>query len=315
MMLSLFAGLIPHFLILIITAFGLIGGALHATADAVRVELEIGEHRHNVATATSGGQVIVLDDGRIAVVGNTSGEDAGDDNAVQTLGVFQLKKASGVVFALGDSVIWDVGGSTAIIVANRDSATGDVYAGKCVFKAGATADLNVHVDINVPQNPDPLLKNSVAVSTAITNVLAETDFDVDHTINANSLRAGDVIEIFAQGIATATNTTDTLVLNLEIGGNKVITTPAVDVADDDIFVIHAFVTVRSIGATGKIIGAGLFGGADAPSTHGFGGMDSIAETTIDTTADILVAISAKWSVADAGNSVQLEQLIVKKQSA
>ena len=49
---------------------------------------------------------------------------------------------------------------------------------------------------------------SIAASSAVTNTTTETTMD-SRAVAANVLKAGDVVEVFAQGIATSTNATDT----------------------------------------------------------------------------------------------------------
>ena len=73
------------------------------------------------------------------------------------------------------------------------------------------------------------------------------------TFTANTLRAGNSIQVFAQGIADATNSTDTLTIKLNFGGAAILTTAALDVADDDIFIVDAFITLRTVGASGTYL--------------------------------------------------------------
>src|SRR5690348_7460093 len=59
--------------------------------------------------------------------------------------------------------------------------------------------------------------NQAAAGTAVTNTTAET-VAAAATIPANSLQPGSLIKIKFQGIATSTNSTDTLTVKLYIGG-------------------------------------------------------------------------------------------------
>jgi hypothetical protein len=61
-----------------------------------------------------------------------------------------------------------------------------------------------------------VIYRSLAASTALSNTTTETMFDKFATIDANTLTAGSVICIRYQGIATATNSTDTLAIKLYI---------------------------------------------------------------------------------------------------
>ena len=152
---------------------------------------------------------------------------------------------------------------------------------------------------------------NVAASAAVTNTTTETDFDKTVTLPASSLKVGDVIKIRAQVIATATNSTDTLLLKLKIGSTVILATAAVDVANDDIGIIDVTLVVRTIGATGTFVACGLWalGVADTATFR----PDFKASTTIDTTAAAAIAVSATWSVANAGNSCRLDILHVEIQ--
>jgi hypothetical protein len=99
--------------------------------------------------------------------------------------------------------------------------------------------------------------SNTAASTAVTNTTAETAFDTSYSIPPNVLQAGDVIRVRFQGIATATNATDTLLIRLRIGGltgTVVLLGTATDVANNDIFEGEATLVVRTAGAAGTIVG-------------------------------------------------------------
>mgnify|MGYP003393190716 CR=1 FL=1 len=158
-------------------------------------------------------------------------------------------------------------------------------------------------------NVPPMAYSSVAASAAISNLTAETAFDKTYSIESNSLKAGDVIRILAQGTATATNSTDTLDFQLRLGTADIFATGAVDVADGDIFYIQADIVIRTIGASGTFVGAGITANG-VPGTV-TGRPRFKASTALDTTADISVNCSATWSVASASNSCRLDILNVQ----
>lgn len=163
-------------------------------------------------------------------------------------------------------------------------------------------------------DPKVVVKNqfsNTAASTAITNTSTETLFSRSYTLPGNLLQPGSVLKIRAQGIATATNATDTLNARLYIGGLSGIllaATGAVDVANNDIFFIDFDVVVRTIGATGTIVGAGMTAiGAAGTATMR---PAFLASTTIDTTVSRVIGVSATWSAINAGNSCRLDYLSV-----
>jgi hypothetical protein len=153
-----------------------------------------------------------------------------------------------------------------------------------------------------------------AASSAFTNSTDETAIST-MTIPANSLVAGSTIRVRAAGIATATNSTDTLTVQLKLdttataigSAESVVSTGDVDVANNDIYDINAMIVVRSVGSSGTAIAIGsvhLNAEGDARS------QDLKAQFTIDTTVENTLQITADWSVANAGNSMRSDIFVV-----
>lgn len=155
------------------------------------------------------------------------------------------------------------------------------------------------------------LANTVAASSAVSNTTTETAFSNGTvTIPKNTLKVGDTIRVRAQGIATATNSTDTLTVKLKLGSTVVVTTGAVDVADNDIFVIEAWLTIRTIGASGTFVASGAVSlGASGTVTRK---AVFLASTAIDTTADNTLTVTATWSAASSSNSVRMDALTIEQ---
>lgn len=164
-------------------------------------------------------------------------------------------------------------------------------------------------------NGDPKLigrlhYTNVAPSTAITNTTSETAFDTSYAIPANVLKPGSLIKVRFQGIATATNSTDTLLIRLRIGGlagTVLLLGTATDVANNNIFAGEWEGIVRTVGSSGTIVGVGTH--TEVPAASGTAVHDIteiLASTTIDTTAAQTVNATATWSVANAGNSCRMD---------
>jgi hypothetical protein len=154
---------------------------------------------------------------------------------------------------------------------------------------------------------------NTAASTAVTATASETLFDTFFTIPANSLRAGSVIQIHYQGIATLTNGTDTLQTKLYLGGltgTALQTGTATDVANNNIFAGDAFLVIRTIGASGTFVASGSFTAVPAASGTATRVEVITGSTALDTTAAIVIGVSATWSTNNAGNSCRLDELIV-----
>ena len=208
------------------------------------------------------------------------------------------KAASDGGWSVGQDIYWDASNN----VLTR-TASGNTHFGTATADA-ATSDTTAYVLHNPRGLANVLLYSSTAASSAVTNTTTETNFDTNFTIPANTLKAGDVLRVRAQAIATATNSTDTLNLKLKLGSTAVLATGAVDVANNDVGYIEADVVIRTIGASGTLVATGVTAlGVEGTVTAKPG---KLASTTIDTTAATACAISATWSVASASNSCRLD---------
>lgn len=155
---------------------------------------------------------------------------------------------------------------------------------------------------------------NTAASTAVSNTTTETLFDKSYSIPANSLRVGQLIRIRYQVIATATNSTDTLAVKLYIGGltgTALISHAATDVADNNVVSGEYEVILRTVGASGTMVGCGTY--KSVPAAEGTMTIkdDILASTAINTTAAQVIGVSATWSVASASNSCRLDFLRVE----
>jgi hypothetical protein len=243
------------------------------------------------------GTLIISPEGSVMVFQGLKAAATNDPVIYDADGVYDITKGS-ISFALGDNVYFD---GTDV------QTSGVMLVGKCI-KTAASGDATVRVRLY----PYPIVRQytSKAASTAVANTTTETAFDQNVTIPASALRAGDVIHIVHQGIATATNSTDTLKSKLYIGATNIADTGAIDVANNDIFVIDAYVQIRTVGASGTLVAWGTtnIGTSGTATTKAF----YLASTAIDTTASQLITAKATWSVANAGDSCRQDVMIVQK---
>lgn len=204
-----------------------------------------------------------------------------------------------------------------VIYGAADGKVADTPAGPAIGRAlaAASADGSI-IEVSSEAARRGVLYRNVAASAAHTNTTTEALFDKSYTVPANTLKPGDVLRVTYQGIATATNSTDTLTVKLYLGGlsgTAILTGTATDVANDNIFAGVATIVVRTIGATGTFVAMGYH--TDVPAAAGtatIGITEIVASTAIDTTADQVIGVGADWSVANAGNSCRLDILIVEK---
>lgn len=166
--------------------------------------------------------------------------------------------------------------------------------------------------VKAPVGGSVPLYESVAASAAVHDSLTATAFDKSYTIPANTLKVGDVLTIEGQGIATATVSTDTLAVAVKIGTTAIVSIPATDVADNDIFYFRITLIVRTIGASGTIVADAIYNiGVPGTATTR---AQKLASTAIDTTATQAITVVATWSTTNA-NSVRLDILTITRQSA
>lgn len=166
-------------------------------------------------------------------------------------------------------------------------------------------------DGTVVKAASAVLVNNVADSTTITNVTAETTFSNGTiTIPKNTLKVGDSIRIRGLVVFVATNSTDTAQIKVKLGSTSIVDTGAIDNANADVCQFDITLVVRTIGATGTIVGQatysdGVLGTATTRTAV-------LASTSIDTTAAITITVTQTTSVANAGNQSVLRMLIAEQ---
>lgn len=156
-----------------------------------------------------------------------------------------------------------------------------------------------------------VLGTATAASTAISNTTTETLFSQTVTIPASSLRSGSLVQMRWQGIATSTNGTDTLTIKAYLGGlsgTLLFTHAATDVANDNVFQGEYELIFRTVGSSGTVVGCGWGKSVTAAEATATFKDDILASTAVDTTASLVLGISAQWSVASASNSCRLDFL-------
>jgi hypothetical protein len=153
-----------------------------------------------------------------------------------------------------------------------------------------------------------------AAGAALTNSTTRTAL-ASVTIKAGTLKVGSRIRVRATAIATATNSTDTLLLDIggAVGGTPaaIASATATDVANDNIAGFDLDLVVRTIGQSGTLAGGGLFTRTPAAGTGtAVAPVGLVASTTIDTTADLVLGLYGTWSVASASNSCRADHFTV-----
>lgn len=197
------------------------------------------------------------------------------------------------------------GANVYAAVDGKVAATGTELVGRNMSTSaiadGSTCPV---LPVGVTQGDSDQFYSQTAAGSALTASSTETTIADAGSLPANSLKVGDVIEVTAQVIATATNSTDTLTLKAKIGGVQMVTTGAVDVADGDIGYIKFEAVVRTIGATGTMVAAGVQG-LGVPGTVTAKPFLK-ASGAIDTTAAVPIILTGQWSTTSGSNSCRCD---------
>lgn len=155
---------------------------------------------------------------------------------------------------------------------------------------------------------------NLAASTAHSNSTDEALFDAQYSIPANTLKAGSVIKVRFQGIATSTNSTDTITIKLYIGGlsgTAILTGTATDATNNDIFTGEATIVIRTAGESGTLVAVASGNIVPAATRVAVPVFQITASTAVDTTAAQVVGVGCDWSAASASDSARLDLLVVE----
>jgi hypothetical protein len=197
------------------------------------------------------------------------------------------------------------------------------HANRCYFDEDGYLHLNggkIRLDENATRDidssnlPGRVVSCLTEAGTAHSDSTTETAL-ASYTIPADTLKAGTVVKVRYQGIATATNSSDTLTIKLYLGGlsgTALLTGTATDVANNNIFAGEAMIVIRTAGASGTFVSVGTH--TEVPAASGTAVHDVteiVASTAIDTTATVAVAVGADWSVASASNSCRMDIFVVE----
>lgn len=154
----------------------------------------------------------------------------------------------------------------------------------------------------------------IAASAALTNSTTRTAF-ASYTIKAGSLRVGSRIKVRGQVIATATNSTDTLLVDIggAVGGTPaiIVGTAATDVANDNVAMIDAELVIRTLGDTGTLAGSSWLTTTIAANLTAAPVLAKVVSTTVNTNADIVLGLYGTWSAASASDSARADLFTVE----
>lgn len=164
-----------------------------------------------------------------------------------------------------------------------------------------------------------LAYTNTAVSNTIANTTAETNFNTTHSIPAGSCQPGRVYRITARGIFNSYNAglgnAGTLTIRVKLGSTVVGATAATAMGNnrqDRLWTADFNMTCITYGASGTVEGQGMVQLFTAANTNTPAEMSNLATVSgIDLTAAQSLSLSAQFSVANAGNTIVLRQLVVE----
>ena len=215
---------------------------------------------------------------------------------------------------------------TRIVALEGETGTGGVLTVDTITEATANNGINVQDRLTTTDGVDSgtarviggLAYTDPTASTAITGATETlTNLDNTYSLPANSLKVGTKLRIRAVGHQTATTSAETLTFTLRAGSTSLGVTGNIDPVANDMWVLEYELDVRSVGATGHVVGLGTVrsgGRASATvATHLIGtGSGATSHTQLDTTAAqvLAVAVTHQASANDA-NSVRMDSFTVE----
>ncbi len=126
---------------------------------------------------------------------------------------------------------------------------------------------------------------------------------------ASFYSAGKYLRIKAKGFISNTGT-PTIRIRVKLGSTAILDTTAttmVTITGAMMFEIHAEILCRTTGASGSVIGQGVFIYYSAAGTPNYISMVNTTTTTIDTTAGQVADVTAEWGTIDPSNTMTATQ--------
>lgn len=150
---------------------------------------------------------------------------------------------------------------------------------------------------------------TVASTAAETTLVSATGIGGVELLK-NGFVVGKTYRVTAYGYYSNTST-PTLTLKFKFGSTVVASTGAVTTAasaSNRVFKFEALVTVRSLGASGTVLGqCNLVDNASTITVT-----PVTAATTIDTTTNQVVNVTAQWGASSASNTITLTNLVLEE---
>jgi hypothetical protein len=150
-----------------------------------------------------------------------------------------------------------------------------------------------------------LAYSNTVVSSSVGSTSAETVFDTNYTIPANTLKAGTKVRVRYAGFGVTGIGTDTFGHKLYIGGSggtALITSATAQLATNATFTGEEDIICRTAGAGGTFVGFGTYKQSSAEGTMTV--KDDIQRSTsINTTVAQQLVVTGTWNTTNANSAV------------
>ena len=146
--------------------------------------------------------------------------------------------------------------------------------------------------------------SSGVVTSDVTVANTTTETEVYSTsLAANSLNVGKMVLPTIMGRYSTNNGSVLFTIRIKKGNTTILTTTstAANVTDAP-FIIRGFMTTRSIGSSGTVVGH-----ANVTINNQSASVTTTAPITLDTTTDNGITITIQWGAAAAGNTLTVSQ--------
>lgn len=319
------------------TTLGL-GGAAVLSVGTSAGTVAAGDHNHtgvydaagSAAAAQSASQP--LDTDLTAIAALTSAADKGlQSTGVGTWALFDLTAAGKALLDDANAAAQrtTLGLGTAAVAASGDfAAASHAHAASAITSgtvdtarlgSGTASSANYlrgdQAWVALPvDSPLVYLNTSVPAGNTVANTDVETTFDSQYAITGNTLAAGDLIRLTARGVYSTDAAAPTLIIQIKLEGTTLTATHAVTLTAglaNMAWSLDATIAVFTIGATGTVDTQATLTLATSTTAATPVMVGKTATSTVDTTGTLTAKVTAKWSAADADNSITLRQLGVE----
>lgn len=156
------------------------------------------------------------------------------------------------------------------------------------------------------------LNSASTADQTVSNTITDTAITPTFTAPANSLKAGTVILLTAQGYyKTKAAGAGNFTVTFQSDGVSVVSTGSQVMPDgvtNNRFTTQVRMTVRSIGLGGTLIASGCFGPNTTAVAAQSWQMVETSTTAIDTTSANTFSLHVIWQIADTDNSITFEEV-------